>query len=70
MKCYVDDVVFPSATQEEHIAHLDKVMSLLRSQGLRMRLKKSFFIQPRVELLGHIVSEDVIHIYDAKICVI
>ncbi len=30
VKCYVDDVVVYSATKDEHIAHLDKVMSLLK----------------------------------------
>ncbi len=70
VKCYVEDVVVHLATEEELIAHLDKVMSLLRKHGLRLRLKKCFFMQPRVELLGHIVSEHGVHVDDARISVI
>ncbi len=33
VKCYVDDIVVHSATEEEQIAHLDKVMPLLRKHG-------------------------------------
>ncbi len=48
VKCYVDDDVVHSATQEEHIAYLCKAMSLLKKHGLPLRLKKCFLMQPRV----------------------
>ena len=42
-------------------------MKLLRKHGLRLRLKKCFFMQPRVELLGHLVDKNGVHVHDAKI---
>ncbi len=48
VKCYVDDVIVRSASMEEHMKHLMKVMSLLRKHRLRVRLRKCFLIQPKV----------------------
>ena len=45
VKCYIDDVVIHSATEEEHMVHLETVMKLLRKHGFRMRLKKCHFMQ-------------------------
>ncbi len=67
VKCYVDDVVVHSATMEEHVKHLEKVMSLLRKHGLRVRLSKCFFMQPRVQLLGHIIDDCGVHTDDDKL---
>ncbi len=36
-------------------------MSLLRKHGLRIRLSKCFFMQPRVQLLGHIIDRYGVH---------
>ena len=36
VKCYVDDVVIHSATDESHIKHLENVFELLLKHGLRM----------------------------------
>ncbi len=38
VKCYVDDVIVHSAPMEVHVKHFEKVMSLLRKHGLRVRL--------------------------------
>ena len=67
VKCYIDDVVIHSATKEEHVGHLEKVLKLLRDKGLRLRLKKCHFMQPRVELLGHYVDKDGVHTDDVKV---
>ena len=67
VKCYVDDVVIHSATAEEHLEHLETVFKLLRKHGLRLRLKKCSFMQPRVELLGHIVDSNGVHVEDSKV---
>ena len=67
VKCYIDDVVIHSPTKEDHIGHLEKVLSLLRNKGLRLRLKKCHFMQPRVELLGHYVDKDGVHTDEVKV---
>ena len=58
VKCYIDDVVIHSATEEERIVHLDTVLKLLRKHGLRLRLKKCFFMQDCVQLLGQYEDKD------------
>ena len=67
VKCYIDDVVIHSATMEEHMVHLETVMELLKKHGLKLRLKKCSFMQPRVELLGHFVDKDGVHVDGVKV---
>ncbi len=66
VKCYADNVIVHSVTMEEHIKHLEKVMSLLRKHGLRARLINCFFMHPRVQLLGHIIDRYGVHIDEDK----
>ncbi len=54
-KCYMEDVIDHWATMEKYIQHLEKVMSLLRKHGLRVRLSKCFFMQPKVQLHCHFI---------------
>ena len=67
VKCYVDGVVIHSATMEKHVEHLEKVMSLLRKHGLRVRLSKCFFMQPRVQLLVHVIDKCGAHTDEDKV---
>ena len=67
VRCYIDDVVIHSKTKEEHMTHLETVFDLLRKNGLRLRLKKCFFMQPRVELLGHFVDAEGVHMDHIKV---
>ena len=67
VQCYVDDLVVHSATMEEHVKHLEKVMSLLRNRGQRVRLSRCFFMQPRVQLLGHIIERYGFHTDEDKV---
>ena len=53
---YVDDLLISSRTFEEHLDHLSKVMSRLRSANLKLKLTKCHFVRPRVEYLGHVIS--------------
>ena len=45
---YLDDVIVFSRTVEQHVKHLDTVLSLLRSAGMSMKLKKCAFFQRKV----------------------
>ena len=67
VRCYVDDVVIFSKNTEEHAAHLKNAFRILKDNGLRLRIKKCSFMQPRVELLGHIVDKNGVHIDDQKV---
>jgi hypothetical protein len=41
----------------EHYNHLAKVLHLLRQHQLFAKLSKCVFAQPRIEYLGHIITE-------------
>ena len=53
---YLDDVIVFSKTFEEHLDHLNKVLSRLEQVGLKAKLTKCRFCQKEVKYLGHIVS--------------
>jgi len=49
---YIDDVIVFSKNHEEHIEHLDEVLTLLQEAGIKLKLKKCFFFRDEVEYLG------------------
>ena len=56
VRVYLDDIFVYSQTKNEHIQHIECVLNVLERHGLKVKLKKSFFMQPEVILLGHIVD--------------
>lgn len=52
---YMDDVIIYSATAEEHVEHLDWVLSLFQA-NMRVSSEKSHFFKDSVEFLGFVVS--------------
>ncbi len=65
VRCYVDGVF--SKNTEEHAIHLENVFRILKNNGLRLRIKKCSFMQPSLELLGHIVDRNSVHVDDQKV---
>ena len=53
---YIDDIVIPGRTSEEHMGNLRVVLQKLREAGLRLKPSKCSFFQRQVGYLGHIVS--------------
>ena len=53
---YLDDVIIFSNSVDEHIDHIDQVLTLLENAGMSIRLKKSFFMHKEIEYLGHIIT--------------
>ena len=53
---YLDDVIVFSKNEEEHVAHVDEVLTLLRSAGVSLKLKKCEFFKPKVDYLGHVIT--------------
>ena len=49
---YVDDLVVHSETFEEHLEHLDIVLSKLKSAGVTLNLSKCRFSQSEIKFLG------------------
>ena len=54
---YLDDIICHSKSPEEHLRHLELVMKMHESAGMKIKLKKCFFGHARAEYLGHVVSE-------------
>uniref|UniRef100_A0A5S6Q4E0 RNA-directed DNA polymerase n=2 Tax=Trichuris muris TaxID=70415 RepID=A0A5S6Q4E0_TRIMR len=50
---YVDDILIASATQEEHLLHLEQVFQRLSANGLVLNLQKCQFLVSHLEFLGH-----------------
>lgn len=55
-KCYIDDIVVFSHTFEDHLKHLEEVLSALEQANITLAPEKCFFAFQSVELLGHVVD--------------
>ena len=55
---YLDDIIIFSATPEEHLERLERVLQRLRSANLKLKPNKCCLMQTSVHFLGHIVSKD------------
>ncbi|GBG59091.1 hypothetical protein CBR_g24434 [Chara braunii] len=64
---YLDDILIFSKTVEEHVAHLDKVLSLLRQHKFKINGEKCEFGRTRVLYLGHEISAEGLKPDDAKV---
>jgi RNase H-like domain found in reverse transcriptase/Reverse transcriptase (RNA-dependent DNA polymerase)/Integrase zinc binding domain/Chromo (CHRromatin Organisation MOdifier) domain len=53
---YIDDIIIFSRTPEEHLRHVDEVLTRLESSGVSLSVKKCHFGYPSIKLLGHHVS--------------
>ena len=68
---FLDDIIVYSRTLKEHIERLDKVFTILRNHGLKVKMRKCSFFQSSVKYLGHVVSKDGISTDDEKIkCIV
>ncbi|GBG74915.1 hypothetical protein CBR_g19429 [Chara braunii] len=64
---YLDDILIFSKTVEEHVAHLDKVLSLLRQHKFKINGEKCEFGRTRVLYLGHEISAEGLKPDDVKV---
>ena len=54
---YLDDILVTGSTHENHLHNLAAVLKQIEQVGLRLNCSKCFFLQPRLEYLGHIIDE-------------
>ena len=64
---YLDDILIFSNTLEEHLERLDKVLTRLEENGLKVKRKKCHLLQREVVYLGHIVSKNGISVDPGKV---
>ena len=55
---YLDDIIVYSRTEEEHKQHLQEVLSKLRANNIKLRMKKCSFMTQKVEFLGFQIHQD------------
>ncbi|GBG60963.1 hypothetical protein CBR_g18562 [Chara braunii] len=67
---HLDDILVYSRTLEDHLRHLRDVLQRLRKHGFYAKLGKCRFAQRKVDFLGHHVSDQGLHMDDAKITAI
>ncbi|GBG59803.1 hypothetical protein CBR_g54905 [Chara braunii] len=63
----LDDILIFSKTVEEHVAHLDKVLGLLRQHKFKINGEKCEFGRTRVLYLDHEISAEGLKPDDAKV---
>ena len=64
---YIDDVLITGRSTEEHLQNLEKVLEKIQAVGLRLNRDKCFFMQQRIEYLGHVIDETGIHPTEEKV---
>ena len=64
---FIDDILIYSRSKKEHGDHLRQVLGTLRREKLYAKFSKCEFWIRRVEFLGHVVSEEGIHVDPSKI---
>ena len=64
---YLDDILVTGSTHENHLHNLTAVLEQIEQAGLRFNCSKCFFLQPRLEYLGHVIDEAGRHPTEDKI---
>ena len=58
VKVRSDDILISGRNDVEHLENLKSVLSILKSDGLRLKLRKCVFLQPEVTYLGFRINKD------------
>lgn len=64
---YLDDIIVYSESVGEHNRHLEVVLSKLRAAGICLNKSKCKFYQEEIEILGHVITKDVVKPHPSKI---
>ncbi|GJU69738.1 putative reverse transcriptase domain-containing protein [Tanacetum coccineum] len=64
---FIDDILIYSKNKQEHEKHLKLILELLKKEQLYAKFSKCEFWIPRVQLLGHMIGSQGIHVDPAKI---
>lgn len=57
---YMDDLVIPSANEEESVKKLRKVLQVAEANGLNIKWEKCQFLKRRINFLGYIIEDSTI----------
>lgn len=57
---YLDDIIIFSNTSQEHLTHVEYVLSKLKGANIILNKNKCKFFKEKIKILGNIVSKDII----------
>ena len=55
---YIDDIICATQDLWQHVKELENVFKMHREAGIKIKAEKTHLIQPEVEYLGYVVSEE------------
>ncbi|CAI7798028.1 unnamed protein product [Closterium sp. NIES-53] len=64
---YLDDILIYSRDMKQHIEHLRRVFEILRREKFYVKISKSKFALKKFQFLGHMVSDQGVHVDPKKI---
>ncbi|GKE07900.1 putative reverse transcriptase domain-containing protein [Tanacetum coccineum] len=64
---FIDDILIYSKSRKEHERHLKLILRLLKEEELYDKFSKCDFWLSKVQILGHVIDSEGIHIDPAKI---
>jgi len=64
---FFDDILVYSQTWEEHLLHLERVLSILANEQLYANKKKCNFGRTKIEYLGHVISAQGVAVDPSKV---
>jgi len=67
MVAYFDDILIYSSSEDEHMQHLLKVLTVIQENKLYINLKKCSFMTSSLIFLGFVVSSQGIHVDEDKV---
>ena len=63
---YLDDIINFSTSWEEHIVHVDEILSVLERAGVKLKLRKCEFFVEKIKYLAHVVRPGTLEIDAAR----
>lgn len=64
---YLDDIIVYGTSFEDHLEHLENVLTKLGEAGLKLKPTKCHFAQQQVQYLGYLISEDGVAVDPSKV---
>jgi len=64
---YLDDVIVFSLSPEEHLQHLDEVLTRLEKAGVTLKAAKCHFFPEEVEYLGLVIRPGRVHVLEKNL---
>ena len=52
---YIDDIIIYWKSVDEHIRHVDEILTTLKVAEITLKMKKCNFFSDKVEYLGHLI---------------